>query len=126
VDLRPLLRAAVQDVLGGVSPALIAARFHRSLVEATAAVTVQVLEQTGLRRVVLTGGCFQNRLLEQGVLERLGPAVVSMAREVPSNDGGLALGQSWAAVLALATAAGDDASRDGASRDGASTDRAAE
>jgi hydrogenase maturation protein HypF len=101
IDLRPLLRAVLSDVLGGVSPGLISARFHRSIVEATAAVTVRVLQETGLRRAVLSGGSFQNRLLEQGVLDRLGPAALAMAREVPVNDGGLALGQAWAAALVL-------------------------
>jgi hydrogenase maturation protein HypF len=84
-----------------VAPGLISARFQRSVVEATSAVTARLLAATGLRRVVLSGGSFQNRLLEQGVSDRLGSAVVPMAREVPINDGGLALGQAWAAVLAL-------------------------
>jgi hydrogenase maturation protein HypF len=101
LDLRPTLRAIVRDRLAGAPAARIAARFQRSIVEATSAVTARLLAATGLRQVVLTGGSFQNRLLEQGVSERLAGAVVSMAREVPINDGGLALGQAWAAVLAL-------------------------
>jgi hydrogenase maturation protein HypF len=98
------VRALVRDRLAGVAPALISARFQRSIVEATSAVSLRLLAATGLRHVVLTGGSFQNRLLEQGVSDRLGDAVVSMAREVPINDGGLALGQAWAAVLALQAA----------------------
>lgn len=105
VDLRPTLRAIVRDVIEAVSPAIVAARFHQTVVEATAAVVAQVLARTGLRRVVLSGGSFQNQLLEGGLVERLGQDRVSMAREVPLNDGGLALGQAWAAVLALAAPA---------------------
>ena len=59
------------------------------------------LAETGLRRVVLSGGALQNRLLERGLVARLGAETVVMARDVPVNDGGLALGQAWAAVLAL-------------------------
>jgi hydrogenase maturation protein HypF len=81
----------------------VAARFHHTVVQATATVVAGVLASTGLRRVVLTGGSFQNRLLERGLSERIGPERVIMAREVPVNDGGLALGQAWAAVLALGT-----------------------
>jgi hydrogenase maturation protein HypF len=103
VDLRPTVRAVVADLLEGVSRATIAARFHRSIVEATSAVARRVLAATGLGRVVLSGGCFQNQRLERGLVERLGPERVSMARDVPVNDGGLALGQAWAAVLALET-----------------------
>jgi hydrogenase maturation protein HypF len=101
VDLRPTLRAAVGELLSGVSAAVVAARFHQTVVEATSAVVARVLALTGLRRVVLTGGSFQNRILEQGLRRRLGAERIAMAREVPINDGGLALGQAWAAVLAL-------------------------
>ena len=61
----------------------------------------RALAETGLRRVVLSGGALQNRLLERGLVARLGAETVVMARDVPVNDGGLALGQAWAAVLAL-------------------------
>lgn len=101
LDLRPAVAAIVGDLLAGAAPGVVAARFHRSVAEATCAVAVRVLATTGLRRVVLTGGSFQNRILERSLLERLGVERVSMAREVPLNDGGLALGQAWAAVLAL-------------------------
>ena len=52
------------------------------------------------RHVVLTGGCFQNRLLLSITVSKLSAAgyLVYWPQEIPSNDGGLALGQ-----LALAT-----------------------
>jgi len=101
VDLRPALVALVEDLLSGVPRAHIAARFQRTLVDATAEVAGRVLEATGIARVVLSGGSFQNRALERALVERLGTRTVVTAREVPINDGGLALGQAWAAVLAL-------------------------
>lgn len=100
LDLRPTLRAAVHELVEGGTPGRVAARFQRTIIEATASVTLNVLQATGFRHVVLSGGCFQNRALEAGLRHRLGP-VVHMAREVPLNDGGLALGQAWAATLAL-------------------------
>jgi hydrogenase maturation protein HypF len=109
VDLRPTVRAAVADVIAGITPGCVAARFHATIVEATAAVVAEVLASTGLRRVVLTGGAFQNQRLERGLRERLGADRVAMARELPINDGGLCLGQAWAAVLALR--AGGEANR---------------
>ncbi len=101
IDLRPTVRAAVADLLSGTDTGLVAARFHRTIVAATSAVVAQVLAVTGLRRVVLSGGSFQNRILEQGVLGHLGRDRVIMARDVPRNDGGISLGQALAAVLAL-------------------------
>jgi hydrogenase maturation protein HypF len=101
VDLRPALRQIAAALLEGVAPSIVAARFHRSVVEATSAVVARVLAATGLSRGVLSGGSFQNQRLERGLRARLGADRVRMAREVPINDGGLSLGQAWAAVLAL-------------------------
>jgi hydrogenase maturation protein HypF len=101
IDLRPTVRAIVADLLQGLSAASIAARFHQTLIEASASVVARALAETGLHRVVLTGGCFQNRILERGLVERLGASRVLSPRRVPVNDGGIALGQAWAAVLAL-------------------------
>lgn len=101
IDPRPTVRALVGELLAGASPSHVAARFHATVVEATSVVVARALAETGLRRVVLTGGALQNRLLERGLVARLGAETVVMPREVPVNDGGLALGQAWAAVLAL-------------------------
>ena len=102
IDPRPMVRAVLADVMQGRDPAIIAARFHRTIIDATGDLVERTLATTGIRRVVLTGGSFQNRLLERGLVERLGADRVTIAREVPVNDGGLALGQAWAAALALA------------------------
>jgi hydrogenase maturation protein HypF len=71
-------------------------RFHTALVEAI----VEVATRIGLRCVVLTGGCFQNRLLlERAVrlLEKAGFRAYWHQR-VPTNDGGIALGQAAVAA----------------------------
>ena len=101
IDLVPTVRAIVEDLLAGVSPGRVAARFHRTVIEATSAVVARVVAATGLRRIVLSGGAFQNRRLERGLVERLGKERVSSGRDVPNNDGGLALGQALSAVLEL-------------------------
>ncbi|MFO0607566.1 MAG: carbamoyltransferase HypF [Polyangiales bacterium] len=101
VDLRPAVRSAVNELLAGVAAGAVAARFHDTVVAVTAATVARALAVTGLRRVVLSGGCMQNRLLSNGLTRRLGEGRVAMAREVPVNDGGLSLGQAWAAALSL-------------------------
>ncbi len=103
IDLRPALRAAVEDLLARRDPSAISARFHKTLAEATASMVAEVRPHAADAPVVLTGGCFQNALLAERTLERLSPRKVSvhLHRRVPPGDGGLALGQ---AVVAAAIA----------------------
>jgi hydrogenase maturation protein HypF len=100
IDLRPTVRAVVGDLLAARGATLVAARFHRTIVDATVALVERILAATGVECVVLTGGSMQNRVLEGGITRRLGRDRVHVARDVPINDGGLALGQAWAATLA--------------------------
>lgn len=96
VDWHPMIRAMLDDHRKGHHIGKIAARFHAGLAEAT----VNVAQAAGLPRVVLTGGCFQNRLLLSLVrqcLENAGFIVYSHAL-VPPNDGGLSLGQAVVAA----------------------------
>jgi hydrogenase maturation protein HypF len=94
IQWRPLLQAIRQDLQDSVPVAKIATRFHHTLV----AIIVTVAQGQGISRVVLGGGCFQNRfLLEQSIIGlRQAGFEVYWPRLVPPNDGGLALGQLWA------------------------------
>ncbi|HSL24597.1 MAG TPA: carbamoyltransferase HypF [Vicinamibacterales bacterium] len=95
VDLRPMVRDAVYELIGGEEPALVAARFHNTLSAATAQLVRQASTLFGSRSVVLTGGCFQNAELAELVVAELTPAFrVLLHRQVPPGDGGLALGQA--------------------------------
>ncbi|MCS5700463.1 carbamoyltransferase HypF [Cyanobium sp. FGCU-52] len=105
LDWRPLLAALLADIAADAPPGRCALRFHRALVNGSADLVMAAAEHLGLRRVVLAGGCFQNRLLLEGLigalhqrgLEPFWPAAL------PASDGGLALGQAWA-VLRRASA----------------------
>ncbi len=99
VDWRPMISAMLDNLCKGYRREKIAARFHVGLAEAT----VRLAQAAGLPRVVLTGGCFQNRLLLSLVrqqLEAAGFTVYSHAL-VPPNDGGLSLGQAVVAAQQL-------------------------
>ena len=91
-----LVRAAAEDLIAGVPPATIAARFHNGVAAAILTVCVWLREQTGLAVVALSGGVFQNLLLTSQVVDRLtdeGFRVLVHSR-VPCNDGGISLGQA--------------------------------
>ncbi len=96
LDWEPMLRAVLDDLADEQSPGMIAARFHNTL----AGMAVAVAQQVGISQVVLTGGCFQNKLLSETLLDRLEGAgfTVYWHHQVPPNDGGIALGQVMAAA----------------------------
>jgi hydrogenase maturation protein HypF len=96
VDFTPMIRGIVEELGAGRPRVEVAGAFHTTLAEATAEMCRLIRERTGLVRVVLSGGVFQNRLLAEGVVERLAGQgfQVFTHRRVPPNDGGLALGQA--------------------------------
>jgi hydrogenase maturation protein HypF len=97
-DLRPLVRAAVEDLVGGVAPGRVSARFHEGMADVAAALVRRAAAGDGRLPVVLSGGCFQNARLAEGVLRRLeGDFDVRLHGEVPPGDGGIALGQALVA-----------------------------
>jgi len=106
IDWRPTVAAVAADVHAGRDRGTIAARFHNALAAALAAVA----ERVGEARVALTGGCFQNALLTARVRDSIRKAghEVLLHRNVPPNDGSIALGQ-----IAVVTAELDGASRSG-------------
>ncbi|MEO8036910.1 MAG: Sua5/YciO/YrdC/YwlC family protein, partial [Acidobacteriota bacterium] len=102
IDPRPMVKAAVDDLMAGRSAATISARFHNTLAAVTADVARAALISRGAMPVVLSGGCFQNARLTESVIDALRPAArILMNREVPVGDGGIALGQAFIADARL-------------------------
>jgi hydrogenase maturation protein HypF len=95
IDPRPMLRAMVRDLRAGWPAGPMAAGFHLAVAQLVAEMADSLRGRTGLDRVALTGGVFQNVLLSKlarAALAALGFTVLTH-RVVPPNDGGLALGQ---------------------------------
>jgi hydrogenase maturation protein HypF len=96
IRLKDLLAAVVEDVRGHKSAGLIGARFHLSVAEMAVRVCQKAREKTSLHEVALSGGVWQNQLLLNLVREGLEHAgfTVYFHQQMPTNDGGLALGQA--------------------------------
>lgn len=94
VDWKHMLEQIIAEIRLQGDPRRIAARFHLTLAETI----VQAARRTGERRVLLTGGCFQNKLLTELTVARLRQAGLAAYwhQRVPPNDGGIALGQVMA------------------------------
>jgi len=98
LDLRPLARAVLRDLLEGRGPGLVSARFHAALAAGAAAMFELGAERHGRLPVVLSGGVFQNARLAEAVALRLTPRhEVYLHSLVPPGDGGIALGQALVA-----------------------------
>lgn len=94
VDWEPMIHQMLSELKFGIDRGIIAARFHNTL----ARIVVDVAQRIGEKRVLLTGGCFQNRYLTERAVEGLRRAGFSAYwhQRVPPNDGGLSLGQAVA------------------------------
>jgi hydrogenase maturation protein HypF len=96
IRAQKIIRSAVSDILSGVPPRTISAKFHLGVADLIATVGRRVRSDRKLNRVVLSGGVFQNVFLLRAVCAMLngeGFEVFSHSR-VPANDGGIALGQA--------------------------------
>lgn len=95
LNWEPMIRGIIHDLREGVAVGEISAVFHQTLVEAI----VAVCRRADAKRVVLSGGCFQNKYLTEQAVRRLREEGMKpyWHHRVPPNDGGIVLGQIFAA-----------------------------
>ncbi len=91
LDWEPMLQQLLTDVAQGVPVSRIALAFHNALAESI----IGVAHRIGEERIVLSGGCFQNRYLSERAVTRLKAEGFRpyWHQRIPPNDGGIALGQ---------------------------------
>jgi hydrogenase maturation protein HypF len=96
IDWAPMISEILIDLRRAISPSIISAKFHNTLAD----IIVEVARQVVTPKIVLTGGCFQNRYLLEQAVQRLSQAGFKpyWHQRVPPNDGGIALGQIAAAA----------------------------
>jgi hydrogenase maturation protein HypF len=102
-SIAPMVRAIVVDRRAGVPVARIAARFHETIARVLVEAATRASQRRGIRTVALSGGCFANRRLLGRVVELLETDGLKALyhRNVPSGDGGLALGQAMVAAWVI-------------------------
>jgi hydrogenase maturation protein HypF len=103
VDWAPMIAEMLLDLQKGESSGRISAIFHNTLAE----IIVAIARRVGEPRILLTGGCFQNRYLVEHAVRRLSDAGFKpyWHQRVPPNDGGIALGQVVAVARSRAAPA---------------------
>lgn len=95
IGFKPTFAAIIDDIKNDVDISEIAGKFHNTVVDTVIQTVIKMRDINGINKVVLSGGSFQNSILLKKVevqLEKNGFEYFSQS-VVPSNDGGLALGQ---------------------------------
>jgi hydrogenase maturation protein HypF len=94
-----LVRKVAEDIMNGQEPGIISAKFHNTLISLIFERSMEMSRKTGIRKVVLAGGVFQNRYILEGLGKKFAGTVLDLfiPSDVPSNDGGIALGQLYIA-----------------------------
>jgi hydrogenase maturation protein HypF len=90
--------AIIGDIRQSVSTGIIAARFHDTVAKIIVRLCHDISKETGINRVALSGGVFQNRRLLNQVVDDLKTAGLAplVHIQVPCNDGCISLGQAVA------------------------------
>jgi hydrogenase maturation protein HypF len=89
------IRGIVDDIIQGIDKATISTKFHNTIISAIFETVNTIRLNEAINKVVLSGGVFQNKYLLEGIIQLLQKnnfEVYSHAT-VPTNDGGIALGQ---------------------------------
>lgn len=96
IDWFPIIEQVLDDLKRGIGSSIISVKFHNTLAE----IIVGVAKRIGEQRIVLTGGCFQNKYLTERTVHRLEGEGFRpyWHQRIPPNDGGISLGQIAAAV----------------------------
>jgi len=111
IDPADFVRGVVGDIERGLSACAISRRFHVALAHTFSLACVLLRRQTGLNQVALSGGVFQNRFLTESIVDELKAESfdVILHKQVPTNDGGLSLGQAVVAAHRNLTASQEKA-----------------
>lgn len=99
IDWHEIIRSIIREKDEGLSVNIIARRFHNTLT----AIIVETARKIGMKKVVLSGGCFQNaELLENSIRLLSAKGFLPYRHQrIPTNDGGISVGQIYVYHLSL-------------------------
>lgn len=95
ISFSPMIKQIVEDIGQGIAAGVISAKFHNTIIELIVEISISIREQEKLNKLVLSGGSFQNRYILGKAEKRLEAEgfMVYTPSMIPSNDGGISLGQ---------------------------------
>jgi len=95
ISVQPMIKTIASDIQSGIDPAIISVKFHNTIVAIMVDMAEHIRKEKGLNKVALSGGLFQNRYILTKAEQQLAKNQfdVYAHSKVPTNDGGIALGQ---------------------------------
>ncbi|MDP8299424.1 MAG: hypothetical protein P9L88_05930 [Candidatus Tantalella remota] len=102
IVIKRMIRGIMKDLLNGEDKGVIAAKFHNTIGEIIFKVSGMIFEDTGINKVLISGGCFQNRYLVDYLEKRFESSELELYKhkDFPATDLGISIGQ---AVVAAAS-----------------------
>lgn len=100
LDFSPLLSVLINEMDLTHNTGQAAALFHATLSAGLADWASLAAKRHGINRLALGGGCFHNKVLLQGLRNRLDKGCISLltVQKIPPDDSAIALGQAWVAL----------------------------
>lgn len=95
IDFTPMIKEIIRDIEKGTDNGIVSAKFHNTIINVIFAVAKEIGKRSGLKKVVLSGGSFQNKYILENIEKRFEGSGMKLfiPAKVPVNDGGIALGQ---------------------------------
>ena len=96
IDVSNMICEIIVDIDNNVPKSVISAKFHNTVAEFIVSVCEMLRSEHGINKVALGGGTFQNTFLLTRVTDQLSKRdfTVYFKKKIPTNDGGISLGQA--------------------------------
>ena len=97
IDTKPVFLGMARDLKRKINKAIIATKFHNTMTNLIVETAKKISKKTGIRKIALSGGVFQNRFLRENVIKKLRflKFNVFINENTPVNDLNISLGQYY-------------------------------
>ncbi len=95
ISFKSTFEEIINDIKNETPIDIISGKFHNTIVNVIIENVIEIRNSSGINKVVLSGGSFQNKILLEKVEKKLANNKFDYYTQskIPSNDGGIALGQ---------------------------------
>lgn len=95
IEYKDILLSVISDIKIGKAASFISAKFHNTLASAAVEMVTKISKKYNIKKVVLSGGVFENNYLLVSAINKLEKAdfLVYYNQQIPTNDGGISVGQ---------------------------------